>query len=125
MDLGTDSPESTDYPDYAFSVARSVSSGDADRGVLVCSTGVGMSIAANKLIGIRAALGVLPEEVKLARSHNDANVLTLGSTYTQEDDAGKLIDIFLTTQFEGGRHARRIAKIMAMEQSQNSERGEQ
>ena len=81
-DFGTASQESTDYPDYAAKVAREVAAGHFDRGILVCSTGVGMSIAANKVEGIRAALGVNVEEVALTRGHNDANVLTLGAKYT-------------------------------------------
>src|SRR5688572_222100 len=81
MDLGTTSEESTDYPDYAAAVAREVASGRADRGLLVCSTGVGMSIAANKVPGVRAALGTNPEEVRLTRAHNNANVLALGAKF--------------------------------------------
>lgn len=114
-DFGTDSAESTDYPDYAAAVARAVSSGKAERGVLICSTGVGMSIAANKVKGIRAAMAVNPDEVMLSRSHNDANVLTLGAKYTDQATATALIDLFLDTGFDGGRHARRIGKIAAME----------
>jgi ribose 5-phosphate isomerase B len=114
-DLGTNSAESTDYPDYARQV---VASGRADRGVLVCHSGVGMSIAANKIHGIRATLGVVPEEVRLSRAHNDSNVLTLGEKFTDRVTAKNLTQIFLETPFDGGdRHARRIAKIMQMEQA--------
>src|SRR6266404_7462290 len=81
-DLGTNSPDSTDYPDYAASVGHAVAAGYADRGILVCASGVGMSIAANKIHGIRAALAVSPEEVRLVRQHNDANVLALGAKFT-------------------------------------------
>src|SRR5580700_1058002 len=81
-DLGTDSTASTDYPDYALKVARLVAAGQADRGVLVCGTGIGMSIAANKVHGIRAALATNPEEVRLTRAHNDANIITIGARYT-------------------------------------------
>jgi ribose 5-phosphate isomerase B len=116
IDFGASSPESTDYPDYASSVGSAVSSGAADRGILVCSTGVGMSIAANKLRGVRAALAVNEEEVRLTRAHNDANVLTIGARYTDFDRACLLVDAFLNTEFEGGRHARRVAKIAALEQ---------
>jgi ribose 5-phosphate isomerase B len=116
-DLGAGGPESTDYPDYAEAVARRVSAGFADRGVLVCSTGVGMSIAANKIPGIRAALATSEDEVRLTRAHNDANVLTIGARYTGFAAACALVDVFLTTEFEGGRHARRLAKIAALEQS--------
>jgi ribose 5-phosphate isomerase B len=114
-DLGTNSAESVDYPDFAGAVARKVASGEAERGILVCSSGVGMSIAANKVRGVRAALGVGEEEVELTRSHNDANVLALGAKFTDQATAEKLVDIFLSTGFEGGRHARRIAKIEELE----------
>ena len=114
-DFGTNSTESTDYPDYAERVAKTVASGTAERGVLVCSSGVGMSIAANKVRGIRAALGVTPEEVRLTRAHNDANVLTLGARFTDPDLARELVRTFLETPFEGGRHERRVAKIARLE----------
>lgn len=110
-DFGTFDDQSTDYPDFAQQVARSVAAGSADRGVLVCSTGVGMAIAANKIRGIRAALAMNPDEVELTRAHNDANVLTIGARYTDADSAMKMVDLFLTTAFEGGRHARRLGKI--------------
>ena len=116
VDYGTDRPDSTDYPDYAAPVARAVASGRADRGILVCSTGVGMSITANKVPGVRAALGTNREEVRLARGHNDANVLTLGAKFTPPEAAEALVEEFLHTEFEGGRHARRVAKITALEQ---------
>lgn len=116
VDFGTDSPQSTDYPDYAAAVACAVSKGKAERGILVCSTGVGMSIAANKCPGIRAALGVNMDEVTLSRAHNDANILTLGAKYTDPETAAGLIDVFLRTPFDGGRHARRLGKIAALEQ---------
>ena len=117
VDLGTSGPESTDYPDYAAAVGRCVATGAAERGVLVCSTGVGMSIAANKIAGIRAALAINDDEVQLTRAHNDANVLTLGARYTDFPTACALLDIFVGTQFEGGRHARRIAKIASLERA--------
>jgi RpiB/LacA/LacB family sugar-phosphate isomerase len=115
-DLGTDSTASTDYPDYALKVARQVASGQADRGVLVCYTGIGMSIAANKVHGIRAALGTNPEEVRLVRAHNNANILTLGEKFIDAPTAENLTRIFLETPFEGGRHERRVNKIAAMEE---------
>jgi ribose 5-phosphate isomerase B len=118
LDKGTDSEQSTDYPDYARAVADDVVNGRAERGILVCSSGVGMSIAANKVRGIRAALGTNPEEVALTRSHNDANVLALGAKFLAAEDMGKLVDIFLSTNFEGGRHARRIGKIQTIEEAQ-------
>ncbi len=114
-DFGTDSAASTDYPDYAGVVARAVASGEFERGMLVCTTGVGMSIAANKVPGIRAALGVNDAEVRLTRAHNNANVLTLGATLVDLDTAARLARIFLETEFEGGRHARRVDKIAAIE----------
>jgi ribose 5-phosphate isomerase B len=119
IDFGTNSGESTDYPDYAAAVARDVASGQADRGILVCGTGVGMSMAANKIPGVRAALAWNPEQVQLTRQHNDANVITLGAKFTDAQTANLLTRIFLETPFEGGRHQRRIGKIAILEQSQN------
>jgi ribose 5-phosphate isomerase B len=115
-DFGTHSAESCDYPDFAGSVAREVAQGRSDRGILVCSTGIGMAIAANKVAGVRAAPAESEDEVRLTREHNDANVLTLGARYLDEQRAGGLIDIFLHTDFSGGRHARRVAKIAQLEQ---------
>ena len=115
IDAGTNSAESTDYPDYADAVAHDVVSGAAERGILVCSTGVGMSIAANKVHGIRAALGVNPDEVRLTRSHNDANILTIGARYNDAPSANEMVRVFLETPFEGGRHARRVGKIAELE----------
>jgi glycine hydroxymethyltransferase len=116
-DEGTHSTDSCDYPDYGLAVARRVAAGSADRGILVCTTGVGMSIAANKIHGIRAALATNAEEVSLVRRHNDANVLTLGARYLDTPTAKALVETFLTTDFEGGRHARRVGKMMAPESS--------
>ena len=117
-DFGADSAASTDYPDYAAVVARAVASGEFERGMLICTTGVGMSIAANKVPGIRAALGVNDAEVRLTRAHNNANVLTLGATLVDLDTAARLARIFLETEFEGGRHARRVDKIAAIERGE-------
>lgn len=114
-DLGTHGTESTDYPDYAAAVGRDVASGIAQRGILVCGSGVGMSIAANKINGVRAALGVNPEEVALMRRHNDANVLTLGARFLEEPAADELVRIFLETGFDGGRHQLRVNKISQLE----------
>lgn len=116
-DSGTQSAESCDYPDYAAPVAHDVAEGRAEFGILVCSTGVGMSIAANKVPGIRAALGTTPEEVRLVRSHNDANILTLGAKFLEPPAAEALVEAFLGTGFEGGRHSRRVAKITAIERT--------
>jgi ribose 5-phosphate isomerase B len=118
-DLGTHSDASVDYPDYASAVAHQVASGAADRGVLVCYTGVGMSIAANKVDGIRAALAVNPDEIALTRQHNNANVVTFSAKFTPPEDAARMLDIFLTTDFTGGRHARRVDKIMSLEREKH------
>jgi ribose 5-phosphate isomerase B len=115
LDFGATSDASCDYPDFAQSTARDVAQGRSDRGVLVCSTGIGMSIAANKIHGVRAAVAVGDDEVRLTREHNDANVLTLGARTLDEDRAMELIHIFLQTEFQGGRHARRVAKIAQLE----------
>ena len=119
VDFGTDSAESCDYPDFAQAASRNVAQGRADRGVLVCSTGIGMAMAANKIPGIRAAPAQSEDEVRMTREHNDANVLTLGAKYLDEDRASHLIDIFLNTEFTGGRHARRVAKIAQLEQGKD------
>jgi ribose 5-phosphate isomerase B len=116
-DFGTNSPESTDYPDYAAAVTREVVEGKADRGILVCYTGVGMSIAANKVRGIRAALCMNADQAQLTRAHNNANVLALGAKYTPIEVAVEIVDTFLATEFEGGRHERRVGKITSIEES--------
>ena len=121
-DFGPANAESCDYPDYAQPVAREVAAGRADRGILVCSTGIGMAMAANKIAGVRAAPAVSEDEVRLTREHNNANVLTLGARYFDEKQASKLTRIFLETGFAGGRHARRVDKIERMEQAPGSER---
>ena len=119
VDFGATSAESCDYPDFAQSVAREVAQHRADRGILVCSTGIGMAMAANKVAGVRAAPAQSEDEVRLTREHNDANVLTLGARYLDEQRASGLIDIFLNTEFAGGRHARRVAKIAQLEQGKD------
>jgi ribose 5-phosphate isomerase B len=116
VDHGTSSSESTDYPDYAVAVSEAVSSGRAERGILVCSSGIGMSITANKVPGIRAALASQPEEVRVTREHNDANILALGANFIDPSQVDQMIDLFLHTEFQGGRHARRLDKIAAVEQ---------
>jgi ribose 5-phosphate isomerase B len=98
-------------------VGRDVAQGRSDRGILVCSTGIGMAMAANKVAGIRAAPAESEDEVRLTREHNDANVLTLGAKYLDEDRAVELVRIFLNAEFAGGRHARRVAKMAQLEQS--------
>jgi len=115
-DFGAASPASTDYPDSAAAVTNEVAAGRADRGILVCYTGVGMSIAANKVRGIRAALCMNADQAQLTRAHNNANVLALGAKYTPFELAGEIVDAFLKTEFEGGRHARRVGKITSIEE---------
>lgn len=110
-DLGTHSTESTDYPDYAHAVAREVERGEVQRGVLLCGTGLGMGYAANRHPGVRAAVVWSPEVAKLAREHNDANVLVLPARCIGLDTARAILRAWLETPFEGGRHARRVAKI--------------
>lgn len=117
VDFGADSADSCDYPDFAQPVARDVAQGRSDRGILVCSTGIGMAMAANKVAGVRAAPAQSEDEVRLTREHNDANVLTLGARYLDEDRAAELIHVFLSTEFAGGRHARRVAKIAQLEEN--------
>ena len=116
LDFGTNSEESCDYPDFAQPLGRDVAQGRSDRGILVCSTGIGMAIAANKIDGVRAAPAQNEDEVSFTRQHNDANVLTLGAKYMDVDRALDLIHIFLNTEFIGGRHSRRVAKIAQLEQ---------
>jgi ribose 5-phosphate isomerase B len=115
-DFGTFSDESVDYPDYAAKVGRAVAAGDFDRGILICGTGIGMAIAANKIAGIRAAPVVDLESARLAREHNNANVLAIGARVTPPERALDLVRLFLKTEFEGGRHERRLQKVAALEQ---------
>jgi ribose 5-phosphate isomerase B len=110
-DLGTHSPASTDYPDYAHPLAEKVESGEVKRGVLLCGTGNGMAFAANRHHGVRAALAWTPEIAKLAREHNDANVLVVPARFVSEEDGVQILRNWLDTPFEGGRHARRVEKI--------------
>lgn len=110
-DLGTDSPASTDYADYAHPLAEMVSRGKVKRGVLLCGTGLGMAYAANRHPHVRAAVVWSPEIAELARKHNDANVLVLPSRFLSPEDAEKILDVFLSTEFDGGRHVRRVEKI--------------
>lgn len=114
-DFGTYSDERCDYPDYAEPVARGVAGGKFERGILVCYTGIGMAIAANKAPGVRATPTSDEDVVRLTRDHNDANILALGARYVDEDQAMRLIQVFLETGFAGGRHSRRLEKIAAME----------
>jgi len=116
VDMGAQTDESSDYPDFAVRVAEAVRDGKVDRGVLCCGTGIGMSIAANKVEGIRAAVVHDEDTARLSRSHNNANVLCVGERTMEGADFGKLLRIWLTTEFEGGRHARRVDKITAYDE---------
>jgi ribose 5-phosphate isomerase B len=116
LDVGTNAPESVDYPDYAADVARRVGNGEVDRGILVCGTGIGMCIAANKVRGVRAAPCHDVITAEMSRRHNDANVLCLSSDLTGEELMDRMVRTWLETPFEGGRHARRVDKISKIEQ---------
>lgn len=120
-DLGCLTEASCDYPDFGIAVARAVASGKADRGILVCGTGIGMCITANKVRGIRAALCHDVYSARLTRQHNDSNVLTLGSRVIGPGLAGEIVKTWLTTEYEGGRHARRLAKIALLETPMDEE----
>jgi ribose 5-phosphate isomerase B len=111
IDFGTDSDDSTDYPDFIRPAAEAVARGEAERGIVLGGSGNGEAIVANRLKGIRCALCWNKESAKLARTHNDANMISLGERMISEEEARSIVDIWLTTPFEGGRHARRIAKI--------------
>jgi ribose 5-phosphate isomerase B len=111
IDFGPTSADRVDYPDYAFEVARAVARRQADRGILICSTGIGMSIAANKVRGVRAALADNVRLARLSREHNDSNVLCLGADVVSGTEARRIVGVWLRTGFAGGRHARRLAKI--------------
>lgn len=118
LDEGTyDGDTSVDYPDFAEAVARGVANGDFDRGVLVCGTGIGVAIAANKVKGIRAANCNTVEMAELSRKHNDANVLTIGGRVVDHNDAKEILSVWLDTEFEGERHVGRIQKITDIEAS--------
>ena len=116
-DFGTYSEESCDYPVYAEKVCRAVVSGECEQGILVCGTGIGMSMAANKVKGIRAAVCSDSFSTEMTRRHNDANVMCLGERVMGPGLAVQLVDIFLSTPFEGGRHARRVGLISALEEN--------
>ena len=111
IDLGTNSEESVDYPEYGRACAKAVAGGEADRGIVCCGTGIGISIAANKVKGIRCGLCTNVEMAKLTRQHNDANMLAMGGRIIDDETAMAITDAFIDTEFEGGRHQRRIDKI--------------
>jgi ribose 5-phosphate isomerase B len=115
IDHGTHSSESVDYPDYAAAVAESVRAGEAQWGVLVCGSGIGMAMAANKVAGVRAAVATDPGVARLSRQHNDANVLALGARLTAPAQALAVVQAWLATPFEGGRHARRVDKLAQLD----------
>lgn len=117
LDLGTQTDKSTDYPDYAVPVAVAVRDGEAERGVLLCGSGIGMSMTANKIRGIRAALCHDELTAEMSRRHNDANVLCMGGDLLGDEIMRRIIAIWMSTEFEGGRHERRIQKIMALDEA--------
>jgi len=114
-DIGTYTPESCHYPDYAVKAARGVADGTYEKGILICGTGIGMSLAANKVAGIRCALCSDCFSAEMCRAHNDANMLALGGRVLGPELAKRIVDIFLETEFLGGRHAERIAKVMELD----------
>lgn len=117
LDIGTNSADSADYPPYAFRVAEAVRDGKAERGVLVCDSGNGIAIAANKVAGIRATICVNAKHAELARRHNDANVLVLGSAFIPPEDIVPTLDAWFQSPFDGGRHARRVGQITEYERT--------
>lgn len=121
VDLGTQSAESVDYPDFAVAVAGAVTVGKADRGVLVCGTGIGMAMAANKVPGVRAAACSDAFSARMSREHNDANILALGARITAREAAIEILEIWLGAEFAGGRHARRVEKVDALDQMKGQE----
>ena len=116
IDIGTHSKDSVDYPDFALKVAEGVATNDFDRGILVCGSGIGMSIAANKVAGVRAALIHDVDSARLCREHNDANIIALAGRTLDTDTAMSIVKVFLETNFEGGRHQRRLQRITEIEQ---------
>lgn len=115
VDKGTHSLDSVDYPDFGAAVARAVASGEVDRGVLICGSGIGVSIAANKIPGARAALCWNEETTRLAREHNDANVLCFGARFIEPERAARMVRLFLETEFAGERHTQRVEKLSALD----------
>lgn len=115
-DFGAESDEPSDYPDFAAKAAGAVASGECERAVLICGTGIGMSVAANKVRGIRAAACQTADAAKLSRAHNDANVLCVGSRLTCREAISEIVAVWLATEFEGGRHEERVNKVMALEE---------
>src|SRR5688500_13760894 len=120
VDMGTASTDSVDYPDYARKVGEAVSNGEFEQGLLVCGSGTGMAIAANKIHGVRAAVAWSPDIARLAREHNDANVLALPARFMSETDAIEVVKAWFEAEFEGGRHGKRVDKIKGLERSTES-----
>lgn len=118
MDFGTDSEESTDYPIYGVRVARAVKDGRADLGILICGTGVGISLAANKIDGIRAVVCSEPYSAKMSRQHNNANIVAFGARVIGSATAEMIVDEFLNAEYEGGRHAKRVEMLSAIERGE-------
>ena len=116
-DFGTDSLDSCDYPDFAAPAAKAVAAGECEKGIVLCTTGIGVSIVANKVDGIRCALCHEPWSAEMTRRHNDANMIAIGAGVTGTNLAEKIVDAFLSTEFEGGRHQRRVDKVMALEEN--------
>ena len=114
-DFGTNSLESCDYPDFCAPAAKAVASGECERGIVICTTGIGVSIACNKVKGIRCAHCADDCEAELTRRHNNANMVAIGAGFTGPMMADRIVDIFLNTPFDGGRHQRRVDKVMALE----------
>jgi RpiB/LacA/LacB family sugar-phosphate isomerase len=114
-DLGCDSVDAVDYPDYGAPAARAVATGECARGILICKSGIGMSIVGNKIAGVRAALCLDEEMAELSRRHNDANVLVLSGGRTPPARACRIVDVWLSSAFEGGRHGRRMEKVKRLE----------
>lgn len=125
VDVGTNGEASVDYPDFAAKVASGVANGDFERGILICGTGIGMSIAANKFYGVRAALCHNTFTARMSRAHNDANILVLGERVTGTGVAEEIVNVWLETPFEGGRHARRVEKIHLHENQEAAAGGRQ
>ena len=117
VDCGTGSEASCDYPDFGAAAARAVAGGDCERGIVICTTGIGISIAANKIRGIRCALCSDPLSAEMTRRHNDANMLALGAGMVGPNLARRIVEVFMSTPFEGGRHQRRVDKLTALEEA--------
>lgn len=118
VNFGTDSTESCDYPVYGEKVARAVAAGECDLGIIICGTGIGISLAANKVKGIRAAVCSEPYSARLTRKHNNANIIAFGARVIGQEMAEMIVDEFLNTEYEGGRHQRRVDMIMAIEKGE-------